>query len=317
MRVINTSVVFATLVFVAALTSCTDKQQAKAQRLESNEAAGGLPSSKIKVQDYLGRQVVLDRPAQRIIALSPHIVENTFSAGAGDRLVAAVDYSDYPEAAREIPRLGGYSQFNIESMLAYQPDLVIAWASGNSELALLLQKLESFGVAVYVDEPRVLTDIARSVRDIGQLAGTEDIAEVAAGDYLLELEQLRSKYAKRRLVTVFYQIWDDPLQTLNGQHMVSAVIELCGGENIFSSASAIAPMVNIESVIAEDPELMLAAINADETRDVLSVWRRWPALRAVKNNLLFQVPADWLSRQTVRMSLGADKVCQYLQTARQ
>jgi len=316
-RSLNTSVFYATLVFFATLASCSEKQQARNQQLEHNASSGVTQSATITVKDYLSRQVTLNQPAKRIIALAPHIVENVFSAGAGDRLVAAVDYSDYPEAALAIPRLGGFSQFNIESILSYQPDLIIAWASGNSELAVLLQKLESFDIAVYVDEPRALKDIARSVRDIGQLAGTEDVAEIAAADYLREIERLHTTYAQRQPVTVFYQIWHDPLQTLNGQHMVSDVIELCGGENIFYMASAIAPLVNVEAVIAEDPELMLAAVNADETRDVLSAWRRWSTLRAVKNDFLFEVPADWLSRQTVRMSLGAEKVCQYLQTARQ
>lgn len=269
----------------------------------------------VEVTDYLDRVVRLEKPAQRIVALAPHIVENTYSAGAGDRLVAAVNYSDYPAEARELPQLGSYKAVSLEQILALGPDLVLIWGSGNSET--MLPQLERLGLNVYVNEPRKLEDVARSVRDIGILAGTSEAAEKVAQQYEQTLAQLREHYESNEPVTVLYQVWNQPLQTLNGKHLVSDVIRLCGGRNVYADAIPLAPKINMESVLARDPQVIVASGMGEKRPDWLDEWKQWPVLTAVKHDNLFFVPPDIIQRHTVRIAQGAELFCEHIENARQ
>lgn len=269
----------------------------------------------IDVTDGLGRAVTLEKPAERIIALAPHIVENVYSAGAGDKLVATVSHSDYPPEASELPQLGSYRAVSLEQILGLEPDLVLLWASGNGEETL--RQLERLGVTVYASEPRMLEDVAQSVIDIGTLAGTREVAETAAREYLDNLDQLREQYAGRDPVRVFYQVWNKPLQTLNDEHLVSAVIRLCGGRNVYADAAPLAPKINMESVLDRNPQAIVASGMGDERPDWLDEWHDWPGLTAVQENNLFFVPPDILQRHTVRIAQGSRLFCEHIETARQ
>lgn len=267
----------------------------------------------IVVRDFADREVRLQEPARRIVALAPHMVENVFSAGAGDRLVGAVDYSDYPEAAKSIPRIGNFQSWSLEALVALQPDLVLLWSSGNGLDAV--SGLESLGITVFVTEPRQLTDISRSVRAIGKLAGTEAVSRTEALRIESELNSLQTQYARERPLSVFYQIWNDPLQTVNGDHLISQIIGLCGGYNVFADAPSLAPKINIESVLARNPEAIVASGMDTARPEWLDDWRGYTSLTAVRNDALFFVPPDYLQRPTARILLGAAQLCSQLSTA--
>jgi iron complex transport system substrate-binding protein len=213
--------------------------------------------AEIRLTDFQQRQVVLERPAQRIVALAPHIVENTFSAGAGDKLVGVVSFSDYPIAAKDIPRIGDYKSWSLETIVALQPDLILIWGSGNGMNAL--SSLEKLGVPVYVSEPRRLQDIPDTIRAISKLAGTEMVGEAEAQRIEQAFDQLEKKFGKRKNLSVLYQVWNEPLQTLNGEHLISHAITLCGGKNIFADAVSLAPKISLESVLYRDPDLIVAS----------------------------------------------------------
>lgn len=272
------------------------------------------PVRAIEVTDFLGEKLRLEQPAKKIVALAPHLVENAYSAGAGDRLVAVVDYSDYPPEARKLPHLGSAMAISVESVLALQPDLVLAWDSGNNEN--VVRQLKRFGLPVYVDEPRTLEDVAKTIRDIGTLAGTETVAEKEAERYLNSLETLRKRYISKETVSVFYQVWNDPLQTLNSDHIVSDVIRLCGGYNIYGDAANIAPVINRESILDLNPDIIVASGRADERPQWLDEWLRWPGMSAVRNNHLYVVHADLIQRHTVRILDGAEIFCGHMENAR-
>lgn len=269
----------------------------------------------VTVTDELGREVTLSQPARRIVALAPHIVENIYSAGAGDRLVGAVSYSNYPAEAKALPRVGSYKAASVEQILSVQPDLVMMWESGSSRDTL--RQLERLGVAVYVGEPNTLEDVAEAIRHIGVLAGTEDTAERAAGAYLERLARLRETYSDADPVSVFYQVWNQPLQTLSGQHLISDVIRLCGGRNIYADAATIAPKVNMESLLERNPEAIVASGMGDERPEWLDEWYDWPGLTAVRQDNLFFVPPDLIQRHTARILDGTELFCQHIDTARQ
>jgi iron complex transport system substrate-binding protein len=273
-----------------------------------------VPVQAMTVQDFAGREVTLEQPARRIVALAPDIVENLYSAGAGDRLVGAVSYSNYPQQANEIPEVGSYNAFSLEKILALHPDLVVMWGSGNGMQTL--SKLEGLGIPVYVSELRKLSNVSESIRRLGKLAGTANIAEAEANRIERELESLRTRYGARRSLGVFYQIWNDPLQTVNGEHLISEVISLCGGVNVFSDASALAPRISVESVLLRNPDAIVASGMGEARPEWLDQWQAYPSLKAVAGDALFFINPDHLQRPTARIVLGAQRLCQQLDQIR-
>lgn len=275
---------------------------------------GSIARAEISVTDYLGRTVTLEKPAQRIIALAPHIVENLYSAGAGDRLVGAVDHCDYPEEAKKIPRVGAISAYSLEAIVALKPDLVVMWNSGLG--GKNLPKFLELGLTVYASDPKTLDDIPRSIRDYGILTGRQKAAEKAAADFTERLQRLREQHRGQRPLSVLYQVWNQPLQTLNDEHIISDLIRLCGGTNAFGDAPTIAPKISVESVIARDPQVIIASGMGEEKPEWLDDWKKYPGLTAVKNGNLYFVPPDIIQRHTVRMLQGAQQVCKALDEAR-
>lgn len=268
----------------------------------------------VSVEDFAGRRVSLPAPAQRIVALAPHLVENLYSAGAGDRLVGVVSYSDYPPEAADIPAVGSFNAYSLEAIASAQPDLILMWGSGNGMRTLA--RLEVLGIPVFVSEPRQLADISRDIRLLGQLAGSSAIAEREAARIDHALAQLGERYSGRTPIRVMYEIWNQPLQTINGEHLISQVIELCGGHNIFAELTSLAPQVNIEAVLARAPQAIVASGWQDTRPGWLEAWRCYPDLPAARGDGLFFVDPDLLERPTARVLQGADSLCRQLDKLR-
>ena len=273
-----------------------------------------VPAQAITVLDFSGREVTLDQPAKRIVALAPHIVENLYSAGAGDKLVGVVSYSNFPDEAKNVPEVGTYNAFSLEQVLALQPDLVVMWGSGNGMQTL--STFEALGIPVYVSELRQLSDVPKSIRNLSQLAGTPAIGEAEASRIETELNALHRRYGEKRSLSVLYQIWNDPLQTVNGEHLISEIISLCGGYNIFGDARSLAPRVSIESVLLRDPDAIVASGMGEARPEWLDQWRAYPSLTAVADEALFFVNPDHLQRPSARIVLGAQSLCQQLDQIR-
>lgn len=271
-------------------------------------------SADVRVTDDTGATVTLKQPARRIVTLAPHLAETLFAAGAGDRLVGTVDYSDYPEAAKKVPRVGGYSRVDLETVVALKPDLIIAWHSGNAPANV--EKLRGFGFPVYVSQPDRIEDVAGEIERIGRLAGTSAVADAAAENFRKRIDGLRRQYEKKATVRTFYQIWKQPLSTVGGRQIISSVIRLCGGENVFGDQQALAPVVSVEAVVAADPEAIVASGMGEARPEWLDDWKRWPAITAVARNNLFFVPPELIQRHTPRLLDGAELLCRHLQTAR-
>jgi len=275
---------------------------------------GNAYAIQYSVTDYSGRTVKLNVAAERIVALAPHIVENVFSAGAGDLLVGVSEYSNYPEQAKGIERVGLRERFSIEAIVSLQPDLVIAWSSGSASSKY--RKLQDLGIAVYFDEPKKLPDVAKSINDIGVLTGRYKIAQKAANKYLSDLNKLQQAYTSRKTVAVLYQVWNSPLQTINKDSIISDVIHLCGGRNIFADAAVIAPKISIESVLDRNPDAIVASGMGEERPDWLDQWLAWPTISAVKQKNLFFIHPDLLQRHTIRLLRGAQQLCEQLDLVR-
>jgi iron complex transport system substrate-binding protein len=271
-------------------------------------------ADEIRLTDDSGRSLSLKQPAQRIISLTPHMTELLFAAGAGEHVVGTVEYSNYPPAAQRIARIGDSAQLDLERIVALKPDLIVVWQYGNAQRQL--DKLLRLGIPVYYNEPRRLSDIARAIEQLGRLAGTESVAQPAASAFLARAAALRQRYARRALVTVFYQIWDKPLMTVNGDHLISDVIRLCGGQNVFADLKPLTPEISTEAVLAADPEAIGGVTAEAGQAGDLDGWKQWPPLTAVARGNLFVIHADLISRNTPRILDGAQQLCEQLDAAR-
>jgi iron complex transport system substrate-binding protein len=256
---------------------------------------------------------VLAAPAARIVSLAPHLTELAFAAGAGDRVVATVEYSDSPEAARRIPRIGDAFLIDFERVLALRPDVVLAWDSGTPPATI--ERLQRFGLRVELLSTPRLHDVAVAVRRIGEIAGTQSHAELAAEAFEREIAALRASFRDRETVSVFIQINERPLYTVNDQHIISEIVSLCGGRNVFANLKDLAPAVGLEAVIAAKPQ---AILSVDESQaDAGRAWQAWKHVPAVRANNVFDLPSDDLARPSTRLATGARAMCQALDTARE
>lgn len=279
--------------------------------------SGMLQASPITLLDDGKRQVTLPEPAQRIVSLAPHVTEVLFAAGAGDRIVGTVSYSDFPEAAKKIPLVGSYNQVNFERILAMNPDLIIGWYEGNS--AETVEKLALLEIPVYMSDPKSMASISRNIRQFGILTGTETVANQAAEQYDARRAQLQQDNANKPPVKLFYQVWEDPLYTLAGGHFITDLYALCGGVNVFGELSEASPIVSVEAIVTRNPQVMLTGGHHGKRSidNWKQKWETWGSMDAVKNNMMFFVDQDMYTRSTPRTVDAAEHLCNILDKARE
>ena len=250
-----------------------------------------------KLTNADGSTLELKRPAHSLVTLSPHLAELVFAAGAGNRLAATVEFSEYPAEATRIPRIGDAFRLDIEAILAYRPDLVIAWDSGTPRAAVT--QLRRLGLSVWSVEIREPAEIAGTLLALGEATGSTETAGAVAASLDRRLERLALEYNGTEPVRYFYQVDKRPLFTINGEHLISKGLELCGGSNIFHGQPGLAFQVAREAVVTANPDVMFApALN--DAPDPLQAWRSWPSIGAVSTDSLFLHPADKISRATPR-----------------
>jgi len=260
-----------------------------------------------------GSRLSLPQSAHTPVTLAPHLTELAFAAGAGDQLVATVEYSEYPPAAASVPRIGDAFRLDLERILKIDPDLVIAWHSGNPQQAIA--RLASLGMAVWSIEIRRPEEIATTLEQFGKATGNTDAALRAAEQVRMKLTALSQRYAGTEPVRYFYQVAGDPLYTINGEHLIARSLALCGGVNVFRNESSLAPQVSYEAVIAANPSALLAPADTGQP-DPLATWRDWPRLQAVRNEAMILLPADEISRATPRMLNAVAAGCRQLDQIR-
>ncbi|WP_279490598.1 cobalamin-binding protein [Aeromonas veronii] len=240
----------------------------------------------------------------RVVSVVPHLTELLYEIGAGDKLVAVDDASDYPPEVAPLPRVANYRSINLEALLAQKPDLVVAWRSAQ---ARMLAPVEKLGIPVFYSEPTDFASLATEMRSLGRLLGVEQQADARADAYLARLNALTARYGKPKSVSVFYQLWYPPLTSVNDSTWPGQAIALCGGRNIMAKAATPYPQVGLEQVIKADPDLILAG---SQDPEVLAHWRQWPMLDAVKQRRLALINADELHRFTPRALNTVEQVCE-------
>jgi iron complex transport system substrate-binding protein len=270
---------------------------------------------KISVTDDAGTAITLNQPAQRIITLAPNLAELVYAAGASDKMVAATRYSDYPAAVTKLPLVGDAFALNLERIAALKPDVVFVWLSGTPERqrSALKALAQRRGFAVFESEIRSVGDIGDTLVRIGTLAGTQSQANAHAAAINAQWAALGAQYEKAKPIKVFYQVWDAPLMTFNGQHLVSQAIRACGGVQGFDTQTALTPTINREAVLAFNPQ---AIIGGGESPSALDAWKKLPQIDAVKNAQLHTVNAAVLTRMGPRFVQAAAQLCTTIDKAR-
>lgn len=275
-------------------------------------ASVSASAADIRLKDDAGQNLHLRAPARRLVTLSPHLTELAYAAGAGERVVAAVEFSDYPPAARDLPRVGDSARLDIERIAGLRPDLLLAWPHGAAERSLAA--LRGLGIPVFLSNPQRLADIAVTLEAIGRLAGSEPQAVAAANAFRQRLAGMPAPVHRTRPLRTLVQIWDRPLMTVNDSHLVSDALRSCGGTNLFGHLRAVAPAITLEAVLAADPEVIVALPPTDDPA-WLAAWQRWPNISAVRRGAMLTIPSDLLTRPTPRVLDGMQRLCAVLSAA--
>jgi ABC-type Fe3+-hydroxamate transport system substrate-binding protein len=193
-------------------------------------------------------------PPQRLVSLAPSITELTYAAGAGDLLVAASAFSDFPEDAKKLPQIADAAGIHWERLLALKPDLVLVWESGTR--AQDVQRLFDLKIPTLTLSVRKLDDLPRAIETIGLATGRTAIARVEALRIRQAIENTRQP-ATRERVRVFIEISALPLMTVNREHVLSEIVARCGGENVFADAPTLVAEPSREALIARKPQVLL------------------------------------------------------------
>lgn len=257
---------------------------------------------------------VTAKPAQRIIALSPHAVELLYAIGAGDRIVGTVEYADYPEQAKQIPRIGNYTGIQLERVLELKPDLVIAWRTGNKDSDL--KKMESLGLQLFYTHPQTVREISRDLKQLGELTGLTERADKVIAELEQKYQAITSRYKSKATVNVFYQMWHDPIRTVGPNSWVESLIADCNGNNVFNDAGSDYPLVSLESVLVKDPQVIIIPHHSGNIGAKKSIWDNWQNIDAVKHQRLFVINGDILHRFSPRALEGLQKLCEAIDSAR-
>lgn len=255
------------------------------------------------------------KEAKRIIALAPHIVENLFQIGAGDRVIGTTDHSDYPEAAKNIPRIGNYARLNIEDILAADPDLIIAWKTGNPTDDL--ERLAKFGIRIVYSDPHTPEDVAGEFRRFGQLTGLEQQAEQQAAKYLAKLDNIKQQYQDKPWVSAFYELWPRPLTTIAANAWPQHLINICRASNPFVQSKTDYPQINLEQVVLKNPELIIQPRSSARSITDEINWKQWSEIPAVKNNAFIHPDENQLHRMTSRALNELTLLCQQIDEIRE
>ena len=268
----------------------------------------------VSVQDDSGRTVQLPIPARRIVSLAPHLTEIAFAVGGGDAVKAVIRYSDYPPAARSLPIVGDAFALDFEAIARLKPDLVLVWSSGLNERHRA--RLRALGLTVFESEIRTAAAIPDTLRRIAALLGHAGEGDAIATRFERDWQALRERHAGKAPVRVFWQLWQDPLMTVNRKHLIGAAIDVCGGVNVFGALPLLTPTVSWEAAVTADPQVIASSGRAADAERDFAHWQRFKQVSAVRQKQFAFVEGDLVGRMGPRFVQGAAALCDAIDRAR-
>ena len=283
------------LVFCACFTLLTPSQKAYGQ---------------VEVIDDMGRTVTLTASAQRIVSLAPSLTESLFAIGAGDQVVAVTDYCDHPPEAGQKPTVGGMTNPSIETIITLSPDLILLSKEGN--LRKDFERLRNLNASLFVSNPRTLSGIRRSIRQLGTLTGHIEEAESLLASLKAREDSLHAPAGSPRVRTLLI-VSLQPLIVVGGNTFINQLLETAGAENPASVLASPYPTYSREALAAEDPDVII--IISDALKDPSATGRlfpEWERLSATRNNRIAVVNADLVSRPGPRAWDGLEALVHIL-----
>ncbi|MBU0966777.1 MAG: cobalamin-binding protein [Proteobacteria bacterium] len=256
--------------------------------------------------DQVGRKVEIPAPPQRIVSLMPSITEIVFELGAGSRIKGVTLYSNEPQAAAQLPKIGSYVHPDLEKIISLKPDLCLAVRDGNPKY--IADKITELGIPVYTIDPRNLAEIMESVMLLGKVLGTEKKARDIVGQIQTKINAASERVAHATdRPRVFFQIDASPIISAGSNTFIDQLITQAGGINLAAGPTAY-PRYSWEDVLLMQPEVVIIASMAGgySEEQLKAAWRRWPEVPAVRNNRLYVVNADLFDRPTARLADGLE-----------
>ena len=273
-----------------------------------------IPASAVTVTDSRAKRISVDKPVRRIVSLAPYITETLAYIGLEHSIVGLIANENLNSTEKTLPIVGNYESLGLETIVRLSPDMVVAWLSGNKKTDV--KQLENLGVKVYAHSPRSIHDISKLIRDLSILTGKSEDALEYEAMFVRDIKVLKDTYSKGKKVAVFYQVWRDPLLTLNENHLITDLISLCGGRNIFSDAAAAIPQVSVETVIRAQPEAIISSVDDNTFKETLAYWQQWSMIPAAKTKQIYNIPPSELQTFSPKILKGTKKLCQILETVR-
>ena len=272
----------------------------------------GARANPLVLSDDTGQRVTLPHAPLRIVSLAPGATEMLFAAGAGERLVATVNFSNEPAAARRVPRIGDVTVIDMERLIALHPDVVVAWPGGGNPAQL--ERISQLGIPIYRQQVNRLADLPASLRRLGTLGANPASARQAADALQNELARLAREYGRGNGThpTVLLEVWNRPIYTVGGTHLMSDALALCGARNVFGDLRELGPVIDTEAVIARNPDIIVAAAPPGEGASWLAEWRRFGSLAAVRNGRLIPFEDQRLSRLGPSVVPATEALCKAL-----
>ncbi len=290
---------------VVALSACGSSSEEPAASASPSAATAGP----ITVTDDAGVEVTLDQPAEAIVSLAPANTEIAYAVGAGDKMVAGTSYDDYPEEAKALPKIGDFSNPNVEKIASYSPDLVLA-AGGIQDK--LRTKLEDLGMTVYVVDPKTYDGVIATIENIGRLAGTEDGAATVTDEMTAAQMEVQTAVGDLPKATTFLEIYSEPLMTAGTDTFIDDMIAIAGGENIGATAGSGFPQFSTEVLVKTDPAVYIADSGSMSDPGDITERAGFSELTAVKDGKVYVIDDSIIARPGPRLALGLKALAGYI-----
>jgi iron complex transport system substrate-binding protein len=258
--------------------------------------------------DEIGRSINISQAPRRIVSLAPGITETLYELGLDDKIVGVTSYCNWPLRARQKPQIGGFTNPSIEKIVSLKPDLIIATADGNRKDTV--DQLERIGLPVYVTNPSNTDRILKSILHIGEITDQVNVAGGLVKKLQKRLDNIAAQTRNKRKPRVFFQIGLEPVITVGKGTLINEVINLAGGINIAGNDAARYPRYSAEGIMAGSPDIILFApmANDKEFAAVKSYWQKLAKIPVIKNNKIYLIDTDLISRASPRIFDAIEKI---------
>lgn len=286
---------------VAALLLLAACNSEKATNEKNTGDTADKGTSTYTVVDDRGKEITFDKTPETIVSLQPSNTEILFSLGVGDKIIGATDYDTYPEAAKDIERVSTSTTINAERIVELNPDVVIAYTSGDEAQ---VTQLEEAGLQVFViKSAETFKDVYGDIEQLGDVVGETEKAHEIIEEIETQIEDVQEKTATvEQQKKVYFEISPAPdIWTSASETFQNEILEAAGVDNIFADQTGWFSVAE-EDVITKNPELIITTVNyIEDPVGEIKARTSWNTIQAIKNGDVYQLDSDTLSRPATRI----------------